>query len=80
MATQYAFEFVLEKKADTIYWFADFEDKTEAKVIERLTKKLSWNRVPVISHNFLGKPVGKLAKDMSLSTGGSVIEKVPGKK
>jgi hypothetical protein len=80
MATQYAFEYVLDRKVDTIYWFADFADKTDPGVIDKLTKKLRFNQVTLISHNFLGKPVGKLAKEMTLKTGGSVIEMVPGKK
>lgn len=80
MATHYAFEHVLERNVDYIYWFADFADKTDPSVIERLGKKLRFNNVTLISHNFLGKPVGKLAKEMTLKTGGSVIEKIPGKK
>ncbi|MFM2196914.1 MAG: hypothetical protein RLZZ505_346 [Verrucomicrobiota bacterium] len=80
MATQYAFDHVLQRNVDTIYWFADFADKTDSSVIERLGKKLRFNKVTLISHNFLGKPVGKLAKEMTLKTGGSVIEKIPGKK
>lgn len=80
MATHIAFEHVLNESVDHIYWFADFADKTSPSIIEDLTKKLKFNQVTLISHNFLGKPVGKLAKEMTLKTGGSVIEMIPGKK
>lgn len=80
MATHHAFEHVLDKDVDTIYWFADFADKTSPSIIERLSRKLKFNQVTLISHNFLGKPVGKLAKEMTLKSGGSVIEMIPGRK
>lgn len=80
MATHHAFEFALDKKGDTIYWFADFADSIDEEIIEKLTKKLKRNKTTVISHNFLGSPVGKLAKEMSLATGGSVVELIPGQK
>lgn len=80
MATHIAFEHVLDKNVDYIYWFADFADKTSPSIIENLSKKLKFDQVTLISHNFLGKPVGKLAKEMTLKTGGSVIEVIPGKK
>lgn len=77
-AANFAFEFVLDVNVDTIYWFADFADRIDADTIGDLTKKLRRNGVPVIAHNFLGKPVGKLAKEMAEKTGGQTIEIVPG--
>jgi len=75
----FAFEYLLDLNVDTIYWFADFADRIDPKTIEGLTKKILRSRVTVISHNFLGKPVGKLATEMTEKTGGHTIETIPGK-
>jgi len=79
LATNFAFDLLLDSNVDTIYWFADFADRTDAETIEELTKKLRRSRVTVISHNFLGKPVGELAAEMTKKTGGQTIEVIPGK-
>jgi len=78
-ATNFAFDFLLDINVDTIYWFADFADGIDEKTIENLTKDLKQRSVTVISHNFLGKPVGKLATEMTKETGGQTIELIPGK-
>lgn len=78
-AANFAFEFVLDKNADTIYWFADFADSIDKPIIEDLTKKLRRKRVQVIAHNFLGKPVKPQVKEMVDTTGGQTIEVIPGK-
>lgn len=80
MATNFAFDFLLDIKVDTIYWFADFADGIKENTIEDLTKDLKKSSVTVISHNFLGKPVGKLATEMTQKTGGQTIELIPGSK
>lgn len=80
LATNFAFDFLLNINADTIYWFADFADKIDTKIVDDLTKDLLRSRVTVISHNFLGKPVAKLAAEMTEKTGGQTIELIPGKK
>lgn len=74
----FAFDFLLDINVDTIYWFADFADRINEKIIEDVTQKLLRNRVTVISHNFLGRPVGKLATEMTEKTGGQTIETIPG--
>lgn len=74
----FAFDFLLELNVDTVYWFADFADRIDPKTIESLTKKLERSSVTVISHNFTGKPVGKLATEMTEKTGGQTIESIPG--
>lgn len=78
-AANFAFDFVLDKNVDTIYWFADFADKIDKDVVENLTKRLRRNRVQVIAHNFLGKPVRQEAKEMVDKVGGKTLEVVPGK-
>lgn len=77
-AANFAFEHVMDLNVDTIYWFADFADSINADTIEDLTKKLRRNRVTVIAHNFLGRPVRREAKKMVETTGGQTIEVVPG--
>lgn len=76
--TNFAFDFLLDINVDTIYWFADFADGINKEVIEDLTKDLRRSGVTVISHNFLGKPVGALATEMTKKTGGQTIELIPG--
>lgn len=78
IATNFAFEHVLDKKVDTIYWFADFADHIQSDIIEDLTKKLGSKQVPVIAHNFMGKAVREQAKVMAEKTGGETIELIPG--
>ncbi len=78
LGTNFAFEFLLDLNVDTIYWFADFADRIDPKTIEDLTKQILRNRVTVISHNFLGRSVGKLATEMTEKTGGYTIETIPG--
>jgi hypothetical protein len=76
--TNFAFDFLLDINVDSIYWFADFADSIDEKTIKDLTKQLTRNRVTVISHNFMGKPVGKLATEMTEKTGGETFSLVPG--
>jgi len=78
LGTNFAFKYLLDLNVDTIYWFADFADHIDPKIIEDLTKQILRNRVTVISHNFLGIAVGKLATEMAEKTGGYTIETIPG--
>lgn len=77
-ATNFAFEHVLEQNVDTIYWFADFADDIDGKIINDLTRELRSARVKVIAHNFFGKPVRDDVRAMVKKTGGQTIEVVPG--
>lgn len=78
LAANFAFDYLLEQNVDTIYWFADFADAINAKIIEDLTKRLRQNRVKVIAHNFTGRAVRKEVKAMVDTVGGTTIEVVPG--
>jgi len=78
--TNFAFDYLLDLNADVIYWFADFADTIDKKIIEDLTKDLRRNSVKVIAHNFQGKNVRAEAREMAEKTGGSTIEVVPGSK
>lgn len=77
-AANFAFDYLLQQNADTIYWFSDFADSIDQATIDELTKKLRRNRVKVIAHNFLGKPVRTEAKQMVEAVGGTTIEVIPG--
>ena len=76
----FAFDYLLKQNADTIYWFADFADAIDQPIIEDLTKDLRRNRVKVIAHNFMGKPIKEQVKEMTQATGGMTIEVIPGQK
>lgn len=77
-AANFAFEYLLDKNVDTIYWFADFADDIDQDEIDRLTSKLKNKRIKVIAHNFMGKPVRDEVKAMVKETGGQTIEVIPG--
>lgn len=76
----FAFDYLLKQNTDTIYWFADFADRIDAEIAKDLTRQLKRNRVKVIAHNFMGKPVKAEAAEMAKVTGGATIEVVPGSK
>lgn len=79
VASNFAFEYLLEKNVDTIYWFADFADAIDKDEISRLGRELKRKRVKVIAHNFFGKPVREEVKAMVKRSGGQTIEVIPGK-
>lgn len=76
----FAFEHLIEKDADAIYWFADFADSINSEIVENLTKELRRKDIKVIAHNFFGRNVRTEAAEMAKATGGSTIELVPGQK
>lgn len=78
VATNFAFEHLIDKDVDAIYWFADFADGLNPGIVEDLTNQLQRKRIKVIAHNFLGRNVRFAAKEMAEATGGSTIELVPG--
>lgn len=73
----FAFDYLLKQNADTVYWFADFADSIDKEIAGKLTKQLRRERVKVIAHNFMGRPVRKEAAEMAKATGGTMIEVVP---
>jgi hypothetical protein len=78
-AANYALDYLINQDVDTIYWFADFADRIDKGSIEEVEKDLRRNRVKLIAHNFMGKPVRADVKEMAEKTGGTTIEVVPGK-
>jgi hypothetical protein len=80
LATQHAFKKLLEEKADTIYWFADFQDAVDKGIAEDLAKDLSRADIKLYAHNFAGRPVRSEVEAMVQETGGKSIVQTPKKK
>jgi len=69
--TQVAFDELLKRRVDTIYWFSDFLDDVDAKVAERLISQMKTSRVKLHLHNFASRRVNPIVLEMSVKTGGS---------
>jgi hypothetical protein len=80
--TQFAFELLLKKNVDAIYWFSDFEDQVNKGWYKKIIKAVTAKRVRVIAHNFSGK-MGEtnygrdFVKELTEATGGKIILSVP---
>lgn len=59
-AVYLAFEALIQRKAEAIYWFSDFADPIEGKEAEKVTQQIRDGRVQVILHSTRGK--GKAAE------------------
>ena len=59
-AVYLAFEELIQRKAEAIYWFSDFADPIEGKEAENVTRLIQENKVEVILHSTRGK--GKAAE------------------
>ncbi len=70
--TQVAFEELLKRRVDAIYWFSDFEDKVSPPVVEKLTGELMLKRVRLYLHNFAGQSIPSILTEMAEKTGGTV--------
>lgn len=70
--TQVAFEELLKRRVDAVYWFADFEDKVSPQVVEKLTSQLMLRRVRLYLHNFAGPNIRPMLTEMAEKTGGTV--------
>lgn len=77
--TQVAFEDLFKRGVDTIYWFADFADKVDSKVIDRLSETLKNKKITLHVHNFAGKKINAEVTQMAENTGGTVNTEKPGK-
>lgn len=79
----FALQKLSREGVDTIYWFADFQDVIDAKILEDLTKDLKRRGIKVFCHNFAGKfpsPEREAAiRRLAEETGGQCILTVPGK-
>ena len=71
-ATGLAFEHLVRRKVDAIYWFADFADPIEGKVAEKTTNLIRENKVEILLHPTRGL---KNAADWSKSVDAKIINK-----
>ncbi|MDR0534480.1 MAG: hypothetical protein LBH01_11055 [Verrucomicrobiales bacterium] len=80
--TQFAFQLLLKKNVDTIYWFSDFEDQVNKGWYKKILKDVTARHVRIIAHNFSGK-MGEtnygrdFVKELTEATGGKIILSVP---
>lgn len=77
--TEVAFEYLLDQKVDSIFWFADFQDPVKGTTADKLRKTLKRKKVPVHISNFSGKETAASVKEYAEDTGGSVTSQIPGK-
>jgi hypothetical protein len=68
--TQIAFEELLKRRVDAIYWFSDFEDKVTPQMADRLTNELIGKHVKLYLHNFAGLYINPTVTEMAEKTGG----------
>lgn len=70
--SQIAFDELLKRRVDAVYWFADFEDKVSPQVVEKLTSQLMLRRVRLYLHNFAGPNIRPMLTEMAEKTGGTI--------
>lgn len=70
--TQVAFDDLLKRGVDAIYWFADFDDAVDPRVADRLSAELLNKHVRLHVHNFAGQEINPEVAAMAAKTGGTV--------
>ncbi len=75
--TQVAFDDLVKRGVDTIYWFADFADKVDVEVLEKLSSQLEDRKITLHVHNFAGKKINPLITAMAEKSGGTVNTEKP---
>lgn len=72
--THTAFEWLIRKRVDAIYWFADFQDFQDAEIVDSLIKKLNRRNIKVYQQVLgSGRNPGADKVVLSEQTGGDVI-------
>lgn len=74
---QVAFEELIKRDVDSIYWFADFTDRIDAEVVKGLSAELASKKIKLHVHNFAGKRINSLISKMAEDSGGSVSVEKP---
>jgi hypothetical protein len=69
--TQVAFDELLKRNVDTIYWFSDFEDSVDPRVADTLTTQLKLRHVKLHLHNFASNRTNESVLEMAKKTGGT---------
>lgn len=76
---QAAFEDLMKRGVDAIYWFADFEDPIDPRVADPLIAQLTFKRIKVHLHNFAGRKINSEATNIAEKTGGTINTDKPKK-
>lgn len=75
--TKGAFDDLVKKGVDSIYWFADFADRVDPEVVKKLRSELERKKITLHVHNFAGKPINPLVTEMAEKLGGTVNTEKP---
>jgi hypothetical protein len=70
--TQVAFDDLIKRGVDAIYWFSDFEDAVDPRVADRLAAQLQSRHIVLHVHNFSGHPVNEEVANLATNSGGTV--------
>jgi hypothetical protein len=70
--TQVAFDDLMKRGVDTIYWFADFTDRIDGEVVSTLSSQLGKRKIVLHVHNFAGDRINSMITDMAEESGGTV--------
>lgn len=70
--TQLVFMDLMSRGVDTIYWFSDFIDPIDPRVIDQLGEQLLARKIVLHAHNFAGKPVSQEVAGWVEKLGGTV--------
>lgn len=66
-----AFEDLIARGVDSIYWFADFRDTVSPEAVEDLLKDLKRKKIKVYLHNFAGPVIPPQTLVLAEKTGGT---------
>jgi len=70
--TQVAFDDLIKRGVDAIYWFSDFNDAVDPRVADRLAAQLQSRHIVLHVHNFSGRPVNEEVTNLAIHSGGTV--------
>ena len=70
--TQVVFDDLMKRKVDAIYWFSDFADPVDPRVLERLAVDLKAKRIKLHLHNFGDSDINPDIKALAEQSGGTV--------
>lgn len=76
--TQVVFDDLMKRKVDAIYWFSDFEDPVDPRVLERLAVDLKTRRIKLHLHNFGDSEINPDIRALAEKSGGTISVKNAG--
>jgi len=70
--TQVVFEDLMKRKVDAIYWFSDFADPVDPRVLDHLAGELKTRRIKLHLHNFGETAINPDIQALAEQSGGTV--------